>query len=550
MIVLCAVALGQVALGQEPQVTTSQGTMKGKVLKSRDGREFFSFTSIPYAKPPVGERRFMISEKADNWTGILDATKPTPPCYQPNMWQADSPTVGQEDCLYLNIFTPNRTARLPVIFSIHGGGFMSGSVDFFSAAKFFMDEDVIFVALNYRLGTLGFLSLEDNVIPGNMGLKDQALALEWVHKEISAFGGDPDLITVVGESAGGVSSNLICSVPRTNGLIKGCVSQSGAGWSPWSIQKPGLARKRALNLLKAVGCAEDKDLLKCLQNKPLDVVGNMSLLSNDNRVSLSIVSPVSEPSSANALVTEWPPVAARYFPWIVGVCQDDGMLFTYEYEFKMKNQQDIDQFIDNFNKTIIRELNLKNRKSDVQRIRERFFKKGVEPLRAIRNFFTEYMFLYPALKGLSIQSGPTYFYNFNYTGGPQYPFVGEVPSIGVGHAAEMPYFFEVPYTTPSGWPNAADTALSKQLVKMWVNFARDQTPTSQGMVQWPQFQGKNYLNIQNSGVTSGEFTQYQEILDFWKSIIPEESSKSSMSQSSLLFVAALSIFTIFRGLFI
>ncbi|XP_024219897.2 venom carboxylesterase-6-like [Halyomorpha halys] len=124
---------------------------------------------------------------------------------------------GQEDCLYLNVFTPNTTARLPVLFSIHPGGFYGGSAGLFGSANFFMDEDVVFVAPNYRVGTLGFLSLEDNNIPGNMGLKDQALALEWTYREISAFGGDPKLITVIGESAGGESSNAICSITRTNG---------------------------------------------------------------------------------------------------------------------------------------------------------------------------------------------------------------------------------------------------------------------------------------------------------------------------------------------
>ncbi|CAH1407434.1 unnamed protein product [Nezara viridula] len=547
--VLCVAALGHLVLGENPQVTTSYGTMKGQFLKSRDGREFSSFTRIPYAKPPVGERRFLISEKADNWTGILDATLSTPSCYQPNQFQSDTPFMGQEDCLFLNVFTPNVTGKLPVIFSIHGGGFMTGSVAYFSKAKFFMDEDVVFVAPNYRLGTLGFLSLEDNVISGNMGLKDQALALEWVSKEIAAFGGDPNMITVIGESAGGVSSNIICSVPRTNGLIKGCVSQSGDAWSPWNYQKPGVPKERALRLVKAVGCAEDKDRLKCLQSKPIELVGNMAFLSNGT-VGLSIVSPVLESASApNALLTAWPPAMAHNYPWIVGVCQDDGLLFTYEYEYKMKSQQEIDQFIQDFNKTAIRELKLEKPTNEIQKIRERFF-TNVEPLRAIRNFFSEYMFVYPALKGLNKQPGPTYFYKFNYTGGPQFPFVADVPEIGVGHAAEMPYFFEVPLKFPSGWPHAADTALSKQLVKMWANFATDQKPSSQGMVQWSQFDGKYFLDIQNSGVTLREFAQYQEMLDFWKTIFPDQPSKSSTSQSSLLFIAALSIFAVYKGLFI
>ncbi|CAH1407436.1 unnamed protein product [Nezara viridula] len=545
-VVLCVAALGHLVLGENPQVTTSYGTMKGQVLKSRDGKDFFSFTSIPYAKPPVGERRFMISEKADNWTGILDTTKPIPTCFQRNQWTPEPPTLGQEDCLYLNVFTPKLTGKYPVIFSIHGGGFNSGSAAGFGSAKFFMDEDVVFVAANYRLGTIGFLSFEDKVIPGNNGLKDQALALEWVRKEISAFGGDPNLITVIGESAGGASSNLICAAPRTNGIIKGCVSQSGNGWTPWAILKPGEGKKMALNLAKAVNCTEN-GLLKCLQDKPIELVGDMSLLQDNNTV-VTNPSPVLESADGpGAILTSWPTAADHKYPWIIGVCQDDGMLFTGVYEYNLKSKEETEKFINTFNETIITQLNLENKPKEFLKIWERFFTKGLEPLRAIRNLFTEYLFLNPTLVALNKHAGPTYFYNFNYTGGPQM-FVGNKEAKGVGHAAELSYFFET-FSEKPGWPKHADVQLSKQLVKMWADFARNQTPNSQGTLQWSQFQGKYFLDIQNSGVTLSNFTQYQEILGFWRDIFPDHTSGSSSIHSSLLFIGALGIFTVFKTIF-
>ncbi|CAH1407431.1 unnamed protein product [Nezara viridula] len=404
--------LENIWLRQSPQVTTSYGTMKGQILKSRDGRDFFSFTRIPYGKPPVGERRFMISEKAENWTGIWDATRPIPSCHQAKSLFSGSGTLGQEDCLYLNVFTPNTNSRLPVIFSIHGGGFKIGTAADFGSARYFMDEDVVFVAPNYRLGTMGFLSLDDSVIPGNMGLKDQALALEWVQKEISAFGGDPNMITVIGESAGGASSNLICEAPRTNSLIKGCVSQSGNGWTPWVFLKSGVARQMALNFAKAVGCNET-GLLQCLQNKPIELVGNVSLL-HDEITRITDVFPVLEPVNANgALLTSWPTNANHNFPWIVGVCQDEGMIYTLQY-----------------------------------------------------------MFVYPSMKGLNRHPGPTYFFKFNYTRGPSVPFA-HIDHPGVPHGAELAYLYE-PTFTSKDWPKPEDVELSKLLVKMWVNFARNQ----------------------------------------------------------------------------
>lgn len=540
-VVLCAVALGQFALGQVPQITTSQGMMRGQVLKSRDGRNFFSFTRIPYAKPPLGERRFKISEKADNWTGIFDATKPIPSCYQSLSFPFDPPFSPQEDCLYLNVFSPNLTGKLPVIFSIHGGAFLGGSAGTFGSAKFFMDEDVVFVGANYRLGTLGFLSLEDNVIPGNNGLKDQALALEWVQKEISAFGGDPNQITVIGESAGGASTDLICSAPRTNGIIKACISQSGVGLSPWVFVKPGISKQMTLNMAKAIGCAESGDLLKCLQNIPIEQIGNNSLMV-DNNNNVILPTPVLEPEGApGALLTKWPTGTNHNYSWIVGVCQDEGIIMTVLYEYHLKSKEETDKFINDFDQTLISTYHLEQRTKDVERIRERYFKEGIEPLRAIRNYFTEALFVYPSLKSISEHPGPTYFYKFNYTRGPRMP----TNVSGVPHASELPYFFEAVSSNPN-WPNEADIALSKQLVKMWVNFARDQTPSSQGTVQWPQFQGQYYLDIQDTGVTISKWTDYQETLDFWKSIIQDEPSKSTTSQSSLLFIAALCIIAIYK----
>ncbi|KAE8572964.1 juvenile hormone esterase [Halyomorpha halys] len=541
-VVLCVVAVGHLVLGQSPYVTTSQGTMRGQVLKSRDGRDYFSFTKIPYAKPPVGDLRFKISEKADKWHGTLDATKPIPSCYQTGMFPGQG-ISGQEDCLYLNVFSPNITGRLPVIFSIHGGGFVAGSAGDFGSAKFYMDEDVVFVGPNYRLGSVGFLSLEDSVIPGNMGLKDQALALEWVQKEISAFGGDPNWITVIGESAGGASSDLICSAPRTNGIIKACVSQSGVGLSPWVFMKPGVPRKMALNMAKALGCNETGDLLKCLQSKPIEQVGNMSLMVDDNNNS-NLATPVLEPENApGAILTQWPTGTNHSYPWIIGVCQDEGLLMTVAYELHMTTQEETEKFINGFNQTLISAYHLENRTDDIQKLRERYFKNGVEPIIAIRNYFSEALFVYPSLKSISKHPGPTYFYKFNYTRSPGSPF--KIKVSGVPHAAELPYFYEATSNDPD-WPNQEDIALSKQLVKMWVNFARDHTPSSEGMIQWPQFQGKYYLDIQDSGVKISNWAEYQETLDFWKSYIPDQTSTSSTSQSSLFFITTLCLFSIYK----
>nr|WON00868.1 venom carboxylesterase-6 [Arma chinensis] len=526
--------------------------MRGKVLKSRDGKDFFSFTKIPYAKPPLGERRFKISEKADNWNGTLDATQHIPSCYQ-NSEFVGKGTSGQEDCLYLNVFTPNITGKLPVIFHVHGGAFKVGNAGGFDIANFFIDENIVFVATNYRLGTLGFLSLEDDVIPGNMGLKDQALALEWVRKEISAFGGDPDLITVMGESAGAASSHILCEIPRTRDLVKGCVSQSGDGWSQWAIMSKGHAREMALNLIKEVGCNET-NTLQCLQSKPIELVGNDSLLINASQPQstsrLTLSSPVLEQlNNPEAILTSWPTGSKHDYPRILGVSQDDGMIYTFLYEYHLKSQQEIDSFINNFNQSVISVLHLENRTNDFLKIRDRFFKKDVDPILAIRNFATEYLFVQPVLKSLSVHTGPIYFYKFNYTRGPALPFNLKPDHPGVPHGAEAPYLLGDSSHISSSWPNKEDVKLSKLLVKMWANFAKNQTPSGPGVVEWSKFQGQYFLDIQDSGVNIGNYTQYHEILDFWKTIFPEVPSSSSTIHSSLLLSTAFCIYTVFKRIF-
>ncbi|KAK7083393.1 hypothetical protein SK128_020036, partial [Halocaridina rubra] len=182
-------------------IDVSQGRIVGQV-KIVANYTFHSFESIPFAKPPVGALRFKDPEPADPWVGDLNATLAPPTCPQ-------FIVVGDEDCLYLNVYTPvdslNQTESLPVMVYIHGGAFYLGGSYFFRGVQPLVQHNVIMVTINYRLGVLGFLSTEDAAAPGNQGLKDQTLALQWVHDNIAAFGGDPDKITIFGESAGSAS---------------------------------------------------------------------------------------------------------------------------------------------------------------------------------------------------------------------------------------------------------------------------------------------------------------------------------------------------------
>lgn len=181
---------------------------------------------------------------------------------------------GSEDCLYLNVYTPHRPKTdglLPVMIFFHGGGWECGSgISAFYGPDFFMDHDVILIGANFRLGPLGFMSTGKDDCPGNFGLKDQVMTLKWIQENIRAFGGDPNSVTVFGESAGGASATYHMMSPLSKGLFHRAISQSGTNLDPWAQPAHrGVAETRAKRLGEMMGCIEDGDaMIECLRKVP------------------------------------------------------------------------------------------------------------------------------------------------------------------------------------------------------------------------------------------------------------------------------------------
>ncbi|CAG7837439.1 unnamed protein product [Allacma fusca] len=261
-----------------PIVQISTGKIQGRYSTSRDGRKFVEFLGIPYAKPPVDKLRFELPQLPEAWEGIRPANSDGPQCLGAELLTTGR-IVGQEDCLYLNVHTPGHvntsTTRmlshgelLPVIVYIYGGGFFMGSTDIYGA-KYFMDEDVVLVMMNYRLGALGFLDTGDGIVRGNMGLKDQNLALKWVQENIVHFGGNPAKVTLAGESAGGVSVHGHILSPMSKGLFhRAIVVSNTAANNDWALKRN--STETALELGKRVGCLSltTDELVKCLRRTP------------------------------------------------------------------------------------------------------------------------------------------------------------------------------------------------------------------------------------------------------------------------------------------
>lgn len=239
-----------------PVVRTGRGEVGGR---EREGVRFF--LGIPYASAPYGELRFQPPEPAPVWEGVRPAVSygPTPPKGRqsphlermfPERW------IDGEDCLNLNIWTPVGAENLPVLVWIHGGGFTNGSG---SAAEFdgtaFALSEVVCVTINYRVAADGFLFLDDGI--ANVGLLDQIAALEWVHDNIAAFGGDPQAVTLAGHSAGGSSVACLLSASRSFGLYARAVIQSTSGVH--RLTSPDLALRVGLDLARRLGVGPTRE---------------------------------------------------------------------------------------------------------------------------------------------------------------------------------------------------------------------------------------------------------------------------------------------------
>ncbi|CAG9794559.1 unnamed protein product [Diatraea saccharalis] len=211
------------------EVSVEQGVLRGIILEAFDGRKYYSFEGIPYAKPPIGELRFRNPQPPDTWTNVRDCTKPGNKCAQINPLSGKG-FEGSEDCLYLNIYTPclpvEKLEKLPVIFFIHGGRLLVGYGDYYRP-DYFLRHDVILVTVNYRLNVLGYLCLAIPEAPGNVGMKDCAVALRWVKRNIEKFNGDSNNITVFGESAGAAIATTFLTSEMTVGLFHKLIAQSG-----------------------------------------------------------------------------------------------------------------------------------------------------------------------------------------------------------------------------------------------------------------------------------------------------------------------------------
>jgi para-nitrobenzyl esterase len=284
-------------------VRVDSGAIRGKA-----GADTIRFSGIPYAAPPVGDRRWTAPRPPRPWTGVRDATSPAPVCLQIGRdEQFNEIVVGAEDCLHVDVVAParpSRLGRLPVIVWLHGGNFASGAGSQYDGARLAASGEVIVVTVNYRLGALGFLSSAkldaEGTISGGYGLLDQAEALRWVRRNAAAFGGDPRQVTLAGQSAGARAVCTHLAAPTSRGLFQRAIVQSGACANP--VMTKADAERKGTQAIEQVGCAGATNVTSCLRQAPMTKL--VRALAGPNR-----------PVTAERRDDPWGPVAGtRWLP--------------------------------------------------------------------------------------------------------------------------------------------------------------------------------------------------------------------------------------------
>ncbi|ELK30016.1 PREDICTED: bile salt-activated lipase isoform X3 [Myotis davidii] len=490
-----------------------EGVNKKLGLFGIGGRSVDIFKGIPFAAPP---KVLENPQPHPGWQGTLKAKDFKQPCLQVTLAQDD--TEGSEDCLYLNIWVPQGqkevSQNLPVMIWIYGGGFYAGSAE---GESFFNNYDhdgeeiatrgnVIVVTFNYRLGPLGFLSTGDANLPGNYGLWDQHMAIAWVKRNIAAFGGDPNNITIFGESAGAASISLQILSPYNKGLIRRAISQSGSGVASWAIQRNPL--HWAKQIAKKVGCPVDDTarMAKCLKAtdpRVLTRAHKINLLgkASDVLVLVPVIDGDFIPDEPINLFAN-----AADIDYIAGTNNMDAHFLVrffvpaVDIDLLTIKGKDFYKFVSWI--TIAKGPRGANATFDFYTASWAQDSSQLAMRKTVVDFATDYFFLMPtkidvAQHRANAKSARTYTYLFSHRSRKLF-----YPSwVGADHADDVPYVFGRPFATPLNY-RAQDRTVSQTMIAYWTNFARTGDPNqghSAVPTQWEPYtqENGNYLEINN-----------------------------------------------------
>ncbi|XP_048648608.1 cocaine esterase-like isoform X8 [Marmota marmota marmota] len=528
-IVACGVLLlllqGQGQDSVSPIRTIHTGQVRGSLVHVKGfNAGVHTFLGIPFAKPPVGPLRFAAPEPPEPWSGVRDGTSHPAMCLQDakamntqslKLLNLTLPSIPMsEDCLYLNIYMPahaHEGSNLPVMVWIHGGALVIGMASLYDGSILAATEDVVVVIIQYRLGVLGFFSTGDQHATGNWGYLDQVAALHWVQQNIAHFGGNPDKVTIFGESAGGTSVSSHVVSPMSQGLFHGAIMESGVALLPSLIASSSEAVSTAFKIIPGVvdGAFLPRHPQELLTSADFQPVPSIIGVNNDEYgwvipSSMGTAHPQKKIDRRTVQAALQRRAAQMMLP------AEFGDLLMEEY---MGDNEDPDTLQGQF-----------------------------------QEMMEDLMFVIPALQVAHFQSShaPVYFYEFQHR--PNFFKDIKPPHVKADHGDEILFIFRSFFwgkqddltvlegkrdpLDPDG-PGSSqleaemielteeEELLSRRMMKYWANFARNGNPNGEGLPHWPLFdQDQQYLQLDIQPAVGQALKAHR--LQFWTKTLPQK----------------------------
>ncbi|XP_073497081.1 neuroligin-3 isoform X3 [Phyllobates terribilis] len=521
------------------------------------------YLGVPYAAPPVGEKRFLPPEPPPSWSGIRNATHFSPVCPQniqnavpdimmPIWFTSNLDTVTgylqeqSEDCLYLNIYVPTEddirdTGAKPVMVYIHGGSYMEGSGNMIDASVLASYGTVIVITLNYRVGVLGFLSTGDQAAKGNYGLLDQIQALRWVSENVAFFGGDPRRITVFGSGIGASCVSLLTLSHHSEGLFQRAIIQSGSALSSWAVNYQPVKYTRLL--AEKVGCnvLDTVDMVDCLRQKNAKELVEQDIQPARYHVAFG-------PVIDGDVIPDDPEILMEQgeflnYDIMLGVNQGEGLKFVenvVDAEDGVSGS-DFDYSVSNFVDNLYGYPEGKDTLRETIKFMYTDWADRDNPVtrrKTLVALFTDHQWVEPSVVTADLHArygSPTYFYAFyHHCQSLMKPIWSDA-----AHGDEVPYVFGVPMVGPTDlFPcnfSKNDVMLSAVVMTYWTNFAKTGDPNKPvpqdtkfihtkanrfETMAWSKYkpQDQLYLHI---GLKPRERDHYRATkVAFWKHLVP------------------------------
>ncbi|XP_062619093.1 acetylcholinesterase-like [Saccostrea cucullata] len=507
------------------EVMTPSGWVRG-YEELHDVGQVYRFVKIPYAQPPIGNLRFEKTKPIGEWKGV----KGVRDVNAPQCSQTAYPVPGfdaletDEDCLYLNIYVPGKISKernLSVMVWIHGGGFVLGGASLYKPQKLVLGGNVIVVTINYRLGLLGFMTLNDPLAPGNYGLWDQIEAFRWIQNNIAAFGGNPNSVTIFGQSAGAMSVSLQTLIPSNKGLFQRAISQSGVV-SFFSFSRREEEKRTNDLVLKKLNCTGKQDVaetLKCLRDVPAE-----NITATIDGISMEFQKPLNLSFELGSMVPtvdgelfkehlaypkSWDDEVYSFFrsiDYMSGTSDGEGimlhMMLSAEiqehFKFNVTERVPVSVLCEICAPLFV-ETAAGNIPELTQEICEFYTtsKGDDEQSMRVADFYGDSWFIVPGnivLEIRAINNNKAKTYQYLTTKRTPFPFFPEAPAWlkGAGHGDELHLLFNithdhVPEENLKKHDLGAVEKLSKDVIKYWSNFAKYGDPSSDDVEQWPSY---------------------------------------------------------------